>query len=276
MLTVEFGLPTSATACTYRIKSASRSLAAGNLLEYHEVTEVEMNYLGREENGVVFQVRFGSPQVQANNGVFAWATDVNAFLRDLILLVNPEGKIKQVLNHAELRAKWPSHHRALREAYRQHPHAEDALAYINQAIEEPQFLISQITANGLCDFLFPALCGTYPLHQETPSRKSISSLFGTVPLPLALASTAAVDDTGAVTLRTDGVLDEESLDRDGFRMFLKDLTDMHDVATDLTVEYETMYRHHQQCLQEAEAFLHVQAGGTAYAYTVARHLTILP
>jgi hypothetical protein len=276
MLTVELVLPTLLRTISYRIESASRLLAVGQHLEYHEVTEAEVSCLGREENGVVFRLRTKPPQVQANNGIFGWANDVNAFLHDLVVLVSMSGDITQVLNHGDLRAKWPAHCSSLRSMYHQHPHADDTLSYIDQAIAEPDFLVSQIIANGLYDFLFPGLYGTYSLAEETPGSKTIPHLFGAVLLPLTLVSSVETELSGSATVRTYGDLDEEALNRDGFREFLKNLTDMHDVKTDLSADYEATYRldrHHW--LEEAETFLRVQAGGTAYSYTVARHLTIM-
>lgn len=277
MSTTDLVLSGAPRAVTYRVESATRVVAGGQRLECHEVVEAEVVLLGREATGFVFRLRTEPPRIQANNGVFAWAHDVNAFLRDLVVLVDPRGRIAEVLNHAELLSKWPVHRQVLEQEYGQQPHAAGMLAYLDAAVHEPGFLASRIVGNGLYDFLFPGLYGAYP-PAGLLTRKVLPNLFGSIDLPLVLtASLAELRVDGSSVLRLEGELDEAALDAPAFRRFLKDVADRHDVKADLVADYESTCRlDERHWLAESELFLAVQAGGTAYSYTLARHLTTQP
>lgn len=273
MLVSELVLSGLYRAATYRVESATRVLAGGQMLECHEVVTAEVTLLGREGTGFAFRLCTEPPQVQANNGVFTWANDVNAFLRDVVLLVNPQGRIAKVLNHAALLGKWPAHRQWLQQTYQEQPYAAGMLAYLDQAVHETGFLASQITANGLYDFLFPGLYGAHPKPEWT-ADKAIPNFFGTAALPLTLAISLQQRAANEPVLHTSGKLNEAAMDAPAFRRFLKDLTDAHDAETNLVADYESTYRlDESHWLTEAELFLAVQAGGSAYQYTLARHLT---
>lgn len=262
----------------YKVESATRIQQSGKVLEYHELAQVELALLGKEQGSWIFRLVTHSVQINSNNDIFAWARDVNALLNDLVLQVDLTGYIRGVLNHDALLKQWPAHRQMLQRIYGARIGAADMLAALDQALKTPAFLQQHLTTNGLYDFLFPGLYGEYN-EPDSPTLKILSGFFGLLDLPLALhrqvAPATAANPSATVSWL--GQVDERRLDEAGFRRFLKDATDSYNIKTDLLVDYEATYQldsYHWPT--SAELFLTVNAGGTAYAYTLGRQLTLLP
>jgi hypothetical protein len=261
----------------YKVESATRLQQGGQVLEYHEVSQLELALLGTEKSSWIFCLTIQAVQTRGSNEVFTWARDVNALLDKLVFRVDASGRIAEVLNQAELLSRWPAHKQALQRAYGARAGAEAMLTALDQAVQTPGFLEKQLTANGLYDFLFPGLYGEYP-SAGLPTSKTLRGFFGLLDLPLALRSQVEpAGTTGQPTLvRSVGQVDESRLDADGFRRFLKDATDRYDIKTDLKADYEATYQlDAQHWPLAADVFLAVAAGGTAYQYTLGRQLTFL-
>lgn len=262
----------------YKLESATRVQQGSRLLEYHEVVHLELALLGVDQGAWVFQLATQPVQATATSEVFTWAREVNAFLDKLVLRINSTGCIEGVLNQEELRGRWPAHRRALQQTYGNRPGATATLLALDQAVQQPEFLHTQLITNGLYDFLFPGLYRNYT-DLPLPTTKVLKGFFGLLDLPLTL-HTALVPGTAPsqeMTVRSVGQADTERLDNDGFRRFLKDVTDLYTIKTDLLADYEATYQlDSNRWLTTADLFLAVTAGGTAYRYTLARQLTSLP
>lgn len=262
----------------YKLESATRLQQGGQVLEYHEVMHVDLALLGADQGAWIFQLTTQPVQAQATSEVFTWARQVNSFLDRLVLRVGRNGRIEGVLNQEELLSRWPAHKQALKRDFGDRPGANEMLLALDLAVKQPSFMLTQLTSNGIYDFLFP---GLYEKYSQIPlsNSKIIKGFFGLLDLPLTLQNTLipSAAPGQSLAVRSLGQVDAQRLDEKGFRRFLKDANDLYNIKTDLLADYEATYQlDNDGWPVAADLFLAVTAGGTAYRYTLARQLTSLP
>jgi hypothetical protein len=215
-------------------------------------TDVSVTLEQKAEGGLIFTVKLLRQWQLKTDGLDRWDLDMAQLRKNLLIETDLSGKVKQVLNIDAVRALWQDLKPGLSAKYGDD---EEGKAVINAGIAllyEHGELERVLQTSYLYHGLLPGL-----YHQEF-KRDHDFTIHGSRTIPNAIGTAALTFDTvtklheydhitGVCRVKTEGEVDQKSLDKEGIAKLLRGLTDIYNLNTHVEgfhLEDYSFDRHH--------------------------------
>jgi hypothetical protein len=251
--------PRPGESALYHLTSANRTIVGGRLMEFVQQKVVRMTMIASEGEDTIFEYVLLSQQVEGTALIHEWAMDMEILQSPLKIVLDANGRFKDVRNLYEIRERWEnSYANQLRRKYKKQKEGlEELIAATTALLEDKPCFLQSLDGFSAWRFFFQDNFNGQQSEEQQPLV--LKGFFGQVDMPLTLTATW-MEEYGIgeyhCQLTHKGKLDKARFDRRQFGRMLKDLTGVFNVSAelDLLMEEEFHYDKHHW-LTSAEMYL---------------------
>ncbi|RPD43284.1 hypothetical protein [Chitinophaga barathri] len=271
--------PSPGSYVYYHITSANRTAIGSHVMQFVQHKLVKLQVLERDDEELVLEYTLTAQQMQGTIQIHEWAADMDELQSPLVLVLDNNGRLKDIRNFATLHQRWTDFFAARMQKKYKHlkESADNMIAETGKLLKDKQRFMQAFEGYSAWRFFFQDNYAEKKPREIKPYV--LRQYFGTVDLTLQLESRWEEEYAlhhHRYSLVNNATLDTTQFDRKAFARMLKDLTGVFNISAALEVAMEENFHYNAgHWLTQAELFLETKVSDW-YSITAAHTLAQVP
>ncbi|MBO9153823.1 hypothetical protein ACFOTA_16505 [Chitinophaga sp. GCM10012297] len=278
---MEFNLdrPSPGSYVHYHITSANRTAIGSHMMQFVQHKLVKLRALERNETELVLEYTLVAQQMEGTVRIHDWAADMDELQSPLELVLDNNGRLKDIRNFSTLHQKWTGFFAARMQKKYKHlkESADNMIAETDKLLKDKARFLRAFEGYSAWRFFFQDNYAEKKPLVRAPFV--LKTYFGAIDLPLLMESRWKEEyelHRHRYSLENRALLDAARFDRKSFARMLKDLTGVFNINASLEADLEEHYEYNgEHWLTKAELFLETKVSDW-YSIVAAHTLAQVP